>query len=707
MEEHAALFPIGTDEGPLADWVLSWSSVALAVHDADLRCVRENAAMHRLGGEAVEPGAFAAGTRCRLASVLADPDRDAWITLMRRVLRTGEPETDFRVRARTGTHPDHERVLSISVSPLRQEAGRVPGVCTTVVDVTDQQRDKDRLTLLNEASTRIGSTLDVMRTAQELADVIVPAVADFVAVDLLEALLSGDELSPLPITGAPALRRSANASVRSGVPEAVVRLGDVDVHPERSPSARVLRSGRSMLSPDLASVLEDWANDDPVRGASMRKHGFHSGMIVPIIARGTTLGVLLLARSANEEPFDAEDLSLVEELVARAAVCLDNARRFTRERSSAVALQQSLLPQWLPELSAVEAASRYLPAAPRLGVGGDWFDVIPLSGARVALVVGDVVGHGLQAAATMGRLRTAVRTLADVELAPDELLTHLDDLVLRLSAESETGRGTARGEAGDIGATCLYAVYDPVSGCCSLARAGHPPPAVVRPDGSAEFLDLPAGPPLGLGGLPFEAREVELPEGSLLALYTDGLVESREYDVDVGLESLRQALVAGEENLEDLCDGVVARLLATHRTDDAALLLARLRRLDTRQVAAWDLPTDPAAVPAVRADALHTLADWGLEEEGYVTELVVSELVTNAIRYGGDNIRLRLIRDRALICEVADTSSTAPHMRRARANDEGGRGLLLVAQLTDRWGSRQTTTGKVIWCEQTLPESRY
>ncbi|MEU3980675.1 SpoIIE family protein phosphatase [Streptomyces sp. NPDC026672] len=689
------------EEGALEDWVMSWSTVALAVHDADLRCVRQNAAMLQL--TAGEPSREAHSSV--LATVLADADVAAWVARMRHVLLTGRPESGLVVRARTAVDPRHERVFSVSVSPLRERNGRTPGVCTTVVDVTVEQRGKERLALLSEAGTRIGSTLDVMRTSQELAGMMVPALTDFVAVDLLDALLSGDEPAPLPVTSAPALRRTAHASVRPGVPEAVVRLGDVDVHPEHTPSAHVLRTGRSILFRDLRPEIDAWFDQDPLRGTTMRKHGFHSGMIVPVTARGTTLGVVLFARSLREESFEPEDLALAEELVSRAAVCLDNARRFTRERTSAVALQRSLLPQGLPEQSAVEAASRYLPATPRLGVGGDWFDLIPLSGARVAMVVGDVVGHGLQAAATMGRLRTAVRTLADVDLAPDELLTRLDDLVLRLSAEPGTRRGGEDEATGGIGATCLYAVYDPVSGTCSFARAGHPPPAVLRPDGRAEFLNLPAGPPLGLGGLPFEARDVELPEGSLLALYTDGLVESRERDIDQGLETLRQTLATRDISLEGLCDSLVAKLLPGHRADDAALLLTRLKRLGADSVAAWDLPNDPAAVSAIRAEVLRTLSSWQLEDAAFVTELVVSELVTNAIRYGGAPIRLRLIRDRTLICEVSDSSSTAPHMRRARAFDEGGRGLLLVAQLTDRWGSRQTTNGKVIWCEQTLPAS--
>jgi anti-sigma regulatory factor (Ser/Thr protein kinase) len=340
-------------------------------------------------------------------------------------------------------------------------------------------------------------------------------------------------------------------------------------------------------------------------------------------------------------------------------------------------------------------------------VGGDWYDVIGLSGARVGLVVGDVVGHGIHAAAAMGRLRTAVRTLADVDPTPDELLTRLDDLVIQLSEESGTddaAGGDPGGEAAaDIGATCLYAVYDPVTGRCSLARAGHPAPILVSPDGTAEFLELPAGPPLGLGGLPFESVEVPLPEGSLLALYTDGLVESRHRDLDVGLETLRRALITPADSLEALCDHAVKTLLPDGPADDAALLLVRPRILDPGQVAVWDVAVDAAAVAHVRAESTRRLDAWGLGEAGFVTELVVSELVTNAIRYGGSPIQLRLIHDRALICEVSDASSTAPHMRRARVFDEGGRGLLLVAQLTQRWGTRQTKAGKTIWCEQALP----
>ncbi|WP_425461250.1 SpoIIE family protein phosphatase [Kitasatospora atroaurantiaca] len=603
-------------------------------------------------------------------------------------------------------HPAGNRLLAVNLRPTAVRGGPA-GCVATLRDTTElralagrAEEAQDRLKLLNEGSARIGSTLDLTRTAQELAEVVVPRLADFVSVNLLESLLGGDEPPPGPITGA-VLRRMAHQSVRAGAPEASVEVGEVAFYPEESPQAHCLATGRSELLQLADPATSAWLAADPARLAKSRAYGFHSWIEVPLIARGTTLGVVDFVRSRRPEPFETDDLVLAEELVARTAVCLDNARRFNRERTAALTLQHSLLPRRLPEQSAVEAAFRYLPADPRLGVGGDWFDVIPLSGARVALVVGDVVGHGIHASATMGRLRSAVRTLADVDLAPDELLTQLDDLVIRLAAESETDSEFAT--PGEVGATCLYAVYDPVSGHCCLARAGHPAPAVALPDGTAAILDLPAGPPLGLGGLPFEAVETVLPEGSLLALYTDGLVESRQRGMDAGLEALQQALTVPGLSLDTLCDRIVGTLLPDHPADDAALLLARVQRLDIGQVATWDVPADPAAVAGVRADAVRRLSAWGLEEVAFVTELVVSELVTNAIRYGGDPIQLRLIRDRTLICEVTDGSSTAPHLRRARVFDEGGRGLLLVAQLAQRWGARQTTSGKIIWCEQTLP----
>jgi serine phosphatase RsbU (regulator of sigma subunit)/anti-sigma regulatory factor (Ser/Thr protein kinase) len=422
--------------------------------------------------------------------------------------------------------------------------------------------------------------------------------------------------------------------------------------------------------------------------------------------------LVAFARCDRPELFEQDDLRLAAELGAKAAVAIDNARRYTREHATALTLQRGLLPQRLPVLTAMDVAFRYRPASSYLGVGGDWFDAVPLSGERVALVVGDVVGHGIHAAATMGRLRTAVRTLADRELPPEELLTSLDDVVAWLTAEdSGASAGASAGAAGgigepsDIGATCIYAVYDPVSRRCCLARAGHPPPAAVTPDGTVTFLDVPAGPPLGLGlgGPSFEGVELDLPVGTMLALYTDGLVESREHDIDYGLHKLCRVLAKPAPSLEAACDSVLDGLLPEHPADDAALLLARTRGLDEGQVAFWELPADPAVVARARAWTGHQLAAWGLDELCFTTELVVSELVTNAIQHGSGPIGLRLIRTNTLTCEVSDTGGAAPRLRRTRVFDEDGRGLLLVAQLTHRWGSRPTANGKTIWAEQSLP----
>jgi serine phosphatase RsbU (regulator of sigma subunit)/anti-sigma regulatory factor (Ser/Thr protein kinase) len=449
--------------------------------------------------------------------------------------------------------------------------------------------------------------------------------------------------------------------------------------------------------------LDRWLARHDARAAALRACGIRdlSLMAVPLVARGTTLGVAVFVRRLTPEhpdAFDHDDLSLATELASRAAVCVDNARRYTRERTTALALQRSLLPQAVAGQAAVECASRYLPALSQAGVGGDWFDVIPLSGTRVALVVGDVVGHGIHASVTMGRLRTAVWTLADVDLPPDELLTHLDDLVGHLVGDGQRS-------AGEIAATCLYAVYDPVTRRCTVAAAGHPPPVVRLPDGTVEVVGVTAGPMLGVGGLPFEATERELPEGAVLALYTDGLIEGRDLDVDAGTAALCAALAAPADTMDLLCDRVLASLLPDTPGDDVALLIARTRALGADRVAVWDLPADPAVVATARQEATEQLQRWGLDEAAFVTELVVSELVTNAIRYGGAPIQLRLIRDHALICEVSDASSTSPHLRRARTFDEGGRGLLLVAQLTQRWGTRPSGTGKTIWAEQALPQA--
>ncbi len=308
------------------------------------------------------------------------------------------------------------------------------------LDTTDQFWARRRLALLNKASMRIGSTLDVGRTAEELAELAVEDFADFVTVDLLSEVVAGDEARSVLHRDSISFHRAAQCSVLEGCPESIVAVGETHAYDSDSVVGRTLIKGEParMVLDEVA--LRRWRTIEPVRSQSMRDHKIHSVMVVPLRARGVILGTTLFCRHRTPGAFGAADLQLAAELVSRAAVCVDNARRYTRERATALALQRSLLPRRAARQKAVEVTARYLPNTDGAGIGGDWFDVIPLSGARVALVVGDVVGHGLHASATMGRLRTAVRTLADVDLAPDELLTQLDGHSLDLTGGVPHGR---------------------------------------------------------------------------------------------------------------------------------------------------------------------------------------------------------------------------------------------------------------------------
>ncbi|MFI6932038.1 SpoIIE family protein phosphatase [Streptomyces sp. NPDC050287] len=596
-------------------------------------------------------------------------------------------------------HLVKDRLLAINQRTTDSQGGP-PGTVATLRDSTElralsgrAEAARERLNLLYDAGVAIGTSLDVTRTAEELAELAVPRFADFATVDLFEAVLSGGQPE-----AARSLRRTALSGIRKDAP--LYPVGERIRFVDSTPQARSVRSGQVVVEPRLSEAA-GWLAQDLERSAQVVRYGIHSLIMVPLRAGSLVLGVASFWRSEKLEPFDPEEVALAEELVARAAVSIDNARRYTREHSMAVTLQRSLLPRTLPEQNALEIAYRYLPA--QAGVGGDWFDVLPLSGARVALVVGDVVGHGLHAAATMGRLRTAVHNFSALDLPPEELLSLLDELVSRID-QDETTDGTQEGASAPVtGATCLYAVYDPVSRRCTVARAGHPPPALIHPDGRVEFPDVPAGPPLGLGGLPFETVDLELAEGSRLVLYTDGLVEDRDHDIDVGLELLRQALERAGRSPEDTCRTVLDSRLPARPSDDIALLVARTRALAADRTAEWQVPGDPAAVSEIRASVSRRLTRWGLDELMFTTELILSELVTNAIRYGGDPIHVRVLYDRTLICEVFDSSNTSPRLRYAATTDEGGRGLFLVAQLAERWGTRYTREGKVIWAEQPLP----
>ncbi|MFE0673944.1 SpoIIE family protein phosphatase [Streptomyces sp. NPDC058867] len=638
---------------------------------------------------------------------LPRPEAERVTATLRRVLETGDSITDMHV---TGFLPDSDerRHWSVNLYRVHSGSGRPIGIAWLGTDITARRAAareaaaaRRNLALLNEAGARIGNSLDLETTARELLDVVVPGFCDLATVDLYQGLLAGDETPPGLADGSAELRRVAYSSAVSDAPflggGATVAIGAVHHYPFNSPCADALRTARPRFVPAEEGGL------------------VQSTLAVPMVAHDTVVGLVQFSRTKGSEPFGDRDRDLAVELAARAAVCIDNARLYRREHERALILQRSLLPPGDPVASGLDIACRYLPgnASPDRPseVGGDWFDVIELPGHRTALVVGDVMGRGLRAAVAMGELRSAVRTLALLDLEPAEVLGALDEIARGLGAPGgvqQATRAARRPREADLSevylATCVYAVYDSVTRRCTFANAGHLPPVLVEPGEDALMLDVPPGMPLGVGGEPFEEVEVELPEGALLALYTDGLVESRDHPLDEGLQAFVGALTDPSRPLEDVCDHVLNTLDTHHGEDDIALLMARVQGLPAESVGDWTLPREPRSVGRAREHARRQLLDWDLEPLVDTTELLVSELVTNALRYGEGDIRLRLLLDRTLVCEVWDAGLVQPRRRRARDTDEGGRGLQLVGLLSAAWGSRRTPRGKTVWFELPLPD---
>ncbi|MEU6364469.1 SpoIIE family protein phosphatase [Streptomyces sp. NPDC046931] len=648
---------------------------------------------------------------------LQSPEAERVAATLRRVLETGDSITDMHV---TGFVPgsDERRHWSVNLYRVHSGSGRPIGIAWLGIDVTARRAAareaaaaRRNLALLNDAGARIGNSLDLETTARELLDVVVPGFCDLATVDLYQGLLAGDETPPGLADGSAELRRVAFSSAVADAPFAggpePVAVGAVHHYAFNSPYADALRAARPRHIP---------AEDGGL---------IQSTLAVPMVAHDTVVGLAKFSRTKGSEPFGERDRALAVELAARAAVCIDNARLYRREHERALILQRSLLPPGDPEASGLDIACRYLPGNAATGrpseVGGDWFDVIELPGHRTALVVGDVMGRGLRAAVAMGELRTAVRTLAQLDLEPAEVLAQLDEIARGLGAPGgpsqafgtgagvqQATRAARRPREADLSevylATCVYAVYDSVTRRCTFANAGHLPPVLVEPGEPALMLDVPPGMPLGVGGEPFEEVEVELPEGALLALYTDGLVESRDHPLDEGLQAFVGALTDPSRPLEDVCDHVLNTLDTHHGEDDIALLMARVQGLPAESVGDWTLPREPRSVGRAREYARGQLLAWDLEPLVDTTELLVSELVTNALRYGEGEIRLRLLLDRTLVCEVWDAGLVQPRRRRARDTDEGGRGLQLVGLLSAAWGSRRTPRGKTVWFELPLPD---
>lgn len=675
------------------------SPLGVAILDTRLRFTRVNDAMARMNGLPAE--AHIGHTPAELFDC---PSVAELVKSQRQVLETGEAVVDM-----TASDPTGSSFRSISMNRLEDRSGRVHGVACTAMDVTERlyaaaaaERTRERLALLNDVGSRIADLLDMHRITKELVTAVVPRFSDYSGAFLRESVVAGGDLPREPHSPeTPVVQVAVAARGWSPQVAAMLAAGDHVKFFNEGIYAESMRTGQPRLVRTQEELCATTFPGDPKADAAIAL-GIHSLLALPLRARGIVLGLFAISRGPGREPFDEEDMAFAMEIADRAGASLDNARLYAREREAAVTLQRSLLPQQVPGPPGVEVCFRYVPGSGGNEVGGDWFDVFPLARGRVAFVIGDVTGHGLRAAATMGQLRTAVRTLAALDLPPAKLLGHLNDLADDISVSPDE----------PLMATCLYAVYDPAQRRCTMAKAGHLPPVLVSPGTSeagyqgAYLLRLPSGAPLGVGGVAFESVELDVPDGSVLVLYTDGLVETRGEDISAGLDRLRALLSRPFDSLDHACDDILTHLeQIPEPEDDVALLMARLAGIPDSAAVSWSFPAEPSAVGRARALVRDTLANWALYPLCDPAELMVSELVTNALRYARGPIGVRMVRGASLVVEVSDPILDMPRERRAGHEDEGGRGLQLVSKTAYRWGTRQGTLGKVVWFELPLPGS--
>ncbi|HEY0932938.1 MAG TPA: SpoIIE family protein phosphatase [Trebonia sp.] len=549
--------------------------------------------------------------------------------------------------------------------------------------------------LLRDAGPVEEDTLDFSDLAKKMTSQLVPAFCTAAEVLVVESLIGDNEVPAHgPDANVPLRRLHLRHDAENPAWNSAFPVGEVLRFPPGSPYTRCLETGQPVLehnvTADSAKKLAKSWRRNPVGGLLSEV----SLLVLPAIYRGTVLGLFCCFRETGTRRFDRYDMEMGMEFAARSAVFFNHATRYNREHATALTLQRAMLPTGLTYPSSVDVKHRYLPGSELVEVGGDWYESIRLPGARVALVIGDVAGHGVRAAVTMGRLRTAIQTLAMLELPPAESLQQLDELMQTI------------GEREPHFATCAYAVYDGVTGEIELAVAGHLPPLLVHPDGHNEYLEFNPSPPLGVGNGGVETKIIPVEDGSLFVLYTDGLVESRDRDISEGLERLQAAFGEGapEKDLEDLCKTSLEGVYADAQRDDIAVLIAKLRRIPEDHRVCFQLETELSAVRHARSLIRDPLKRWGLEDLIDTTELLVSELVTNAIKYANGEVLLRLILEPdSLGCEVHDSSPALPRVLQVDKDAENGRGLHVVSQLASRWGARRTTGGKVVWCEQTLP----
>jgi hypothetical protein len=556
---------------------------------------------------------------------------------------------------------------------------------------------REHLLFLHQATARIGASAGLNEAVRGLGSALVPSLADYAVIHLLDRIFSTgyqvglDHRAAGPgtcLVRCAAVIPPAEPGERTGA----TADGEVQVLGRSSPGVQAMASGQPFVVQRAGPDLIRETTGRPRGGDRQPGAGGGPLLAVPLLAGGRALGCVTLLREPGGRPFGEVDVLTTSVLGAQASQRIDSACRYRSEAATAAALQQSMLPAKPPRLPGVEIAHRYLPSSKDTQVGGDWFDAIALPGSRVALVVGDVMGHGIRPAAIMGRLRTSVQTLAALDLPPEQVLRHLDDIAQRLDD--------------DHLATCIYAVYDPVARSCLVASAGHIPPVLVHHGGQAELLtSLPAGAPIGVGGVPFEPMEVQTADGDLLVLCTDGLVEMRGQDIGAGLAALCENVATPGVAPDELCEILLRALHTQDREDDVALLIARLHGIPSSDVAQWLVHPRPTAPRAVRQIVRRTLRDWGLSSCSEVAELLASELVANAVRYASRPVELRLMRTDVLLCEVKDDDHRLPVLRFASDGDELGRGLNLVASLARHWGANRTSDGKVVWFDLPLPAS--
>jgi PAS domain S-box-containing protein len=531
----------------------------IALLDTQLRYTYVNQALAQINGLPVE-----AHLGRSLAEVVPGIDVAAAEAELRAVLEDGRPR-HHTVEGTTAADASGDvRWWHNAYSRLEDGDGGVLGVIGMVLEITEDRRIRQaldrariRLTLLDEAATSIGTTLDVQLTCKELTRLLVPRLTDIAVVDVIEQdERPGQELR---------LRRLAMSTTR-----ALVKAGRWFGAPgathspqPSSAAARCVAQERPVVSNLPAD--EQMAMEAPQanRVARYRRLGIHSALVVPLRARGRVIGVVNMVRAGDSPPFTSEDVELVGELARRAANSISNAQRFAHEHETALLLQRALLSERTRPHGDVECAGRYLPAGKSAEVGGDWFDSMALPGGRTLLVVGDVMGHGLEAAATMGEYRSLMRALAFQGWGPEKILSEAQRTVEALGL--------------DRVATCLVAEIDPTAGTVTMAGAGHLPPLLLRRGLGAQFAALPGDPPLGAGVGHYRSTTLRMPPGSVLLLYTDGLVERRGEDIERSLEALAALDLDPDTPLEQLLDSTLSRLAVSPAEDDVALLAARLR----------------------------------------------------------------------------------------------------------------------------------